>query len=115
MPVEPATGLSFFNIVFDVKRYVHTVTVVGNSYEDFSYSKEWFVTVGSATSITDNSAYGFFVNSDFDRYGKEIFVNAYGKSVGIYRQDGNYLSFRWIAVFTTKNDCSGPFDWSESR
>ncbi len=58
MPVEPATGLSFFNILFDVERYVHTVTVVGNSYEDFSSSEEWIVTVGSATSITDNIAYG---------------------------------------------------------
>ena len=31
VPVEPANGLSFFNIVFDVERFVHTVTIVGNS------------------------------------------------------------------------------------
>ncbi len=113
MPVELANGLSFFNIVFDVERYVHAVTVVGNSYEDFSSSENWIVTVGLATgdSITGNTLYGSFENRDFDRYGKEIRVGAYGKSVGIYRQDGNYLSFKWIAVFTTKTNCNGPFDW----
>ena len=38
-----------------------------------------------------------------------------GKSLGIYRNDGGNLAFRWIAVFTTASDCSGPFDWSSSR
>ncbi len=35
--------------------------------------------------------------------------------MGVYRNDGEILSFRWIAVFSTASNCSGPFDWSGSR
>ena len=47
--------------------------------------------------------------------GNEIKIGAMGQSLGIYRSDGVYFSFRWIAVFTTASNCSGPFDWSSSR
>jgi hypothetical protein len=96
---------------------VHVVTLVGESYQDFKQSRDWFVTVGSETGalIKDNTEYGKYVNYDFDRYGKEIKVGAYGKSVGVYRSNGGDFSFRWIAVFTTASNCSGPFDWSGSR
>ncbi len=47
--------------------------------------------------------------------GKEIKIGAMGQSLGVYRNDGTKLAFRWIAVFTTASDCSSPFDWSSSR
>jgi hypothetical protein len=108
---------AYFNIVFDVSRYIHNVTLVGNPASDYGESKNWFVTVGSQTGalIYQNTEYGKFVNHDFDRKGKEIKVGAYGKSVGVYRPSGGYFSFRWIAVFSTASDCSGAFDWSGSR
>jgi hypothetical protein len=39
-----------------------------------------------------------------------------GQSLGIYRNEAVYakLLFKWIGVYTTASDCSGPFDWSES-
>ena len=40
---------AFYNIVFDVERFVHTVTVVGNSDSNFRESLNWYVTVGLAT------------------------------------------------------------------
>lgn len=49
---------------------------------------------------------------EIDKYGKEIKVNAYGKSVAVYRSDNTKLSFRWIAVFTTKTNCTGSFSWT---
>jgi hypothetical protein len=78
MPVDGFPA--YYNIVFDVERYVHTVTVVGNMFEDFLRARNWFVTVGSATgaSITGNTEYGRYINFDFDRHGKEIRVGAYG-------------------------------------
>jgi hypothetical protein len=55
------------------------------------------------------------LNANYDKNGKEIKIGAYGSSVGVYRNDGIALSFRWLAVFSTKTDCSGSFDWSSSR
>ncbi len=51
---------AYYNIVFDVPRFVHAVTLVGNSYDDFSESQNWFVTLGSNTgpSIPQNTVYG---------------------------------------------------------
>ena len=40
---------AYFNIVFDVSRYIHNVTLVGNPSSDYRESKNWFVTVGSQT------------------------------------------------------------------
>jgi hypothetical protein len=40
---------AYYNIVFDVERYVHAVTLVGNYYEDFTDSRNWFINVGSQT------------------------------------------------------------------
>jgi hypothetical protein len=37
---------AYYNIVFDVSRYVHVVTIVGNKHNNFTQSKNWFVTVG---------------------------------------------------------------------
>ena len=114
----PAEGTpAYFNFVFDVPRFVHAVTLIGNPLSDFRETKEWFVTLGSLTgaSITSNTVFGRYVNANFDRVGREIKIGAMGQSLGIYRNDGVYLSFRWIAVFTTASNCSGPFDWSSSR
>ncbi len=98
-------------------RFVHAVTLIGNPNADFIESRNWFVTLGSSTgaSITSNTEYGKYVNLNFDRVGKEIKIGAMGQSLGIYRNDGARLSFRWIAVFSTASNCSGPFDWSSSR
>ena len=55
---EPEQIISYFNIVFDVERYVHAVTVVGAYVGgSFFYSENWFVTVGDLTgaSITLNT------------------------------------------------------------
>jgi len=78
---------AYYNIVFDVERYVHSVTLVGNPDQDFAESKNWFVNVGTETgsSIILNLEYGRYINLDFDRHGKEIRVGAYGKSVGVNR------------------------------
>jgi enolase len=100
-------------MVFDVDRYVHTVTLVGNNYDNYIESQNWVVIVGTISGATfDYTEY--ISEAEVDKYGKEIKVGAYGRSVGVasYNQ---ILSFRWIAVFTTKTDCSGPFDWSGSR
>ncbi len=40
---------AYYNIVFDVERYVHTVTLVGNSDSDFNESRNWFIKVGPET------------------------------------------------------------------
>jgi hypothetical protein len=40
---------AYYNIVFDVSRYIHAVTIVGTAYLDFARSKNWYVTVGDLT------------------------------------------------------------------
>ncbi len=35
--------------------------------------------------------------------------------MGIYNILGAALSFRWIAIFSTASDCSGPIDWTGTR
>lgn len=37
---------AYYNIVFAVSRYVHSITLLGDEYYDFFYSKNWHVTVG---------------------------------------------------------------------
>ena len=51
---------AYYNIIFDVPRFVHAVTLVGNPAHDFGESKNWFVTLGSNTgpSIIQNTIYG---------------------------------------------------------
>jgi hypothetical protein len=51
---------AYYNIVFDVARFVHGVTLVGTSYGDFNESKNWIVTVGdkTGTQITQNNVVG---------------------------------------------------------
>ena len=75
------------------------------------------MSVGNNTgsSVTLNTIFGEYLTANYDKYGKEIKIGAYGNSVGVYRTDGLRLSFRWLAVFTTKTNCSGSFDWSSSR
>jgi hypothetical protein len=116
----PALGNpAYYNIVFDQTRFVHAVILIGNIDLDYRESKNWFVSVGSNTGslVTQNTVVGQYVNENYDKNGKEIKIGAYGSSVGVYRTDGIgiALSFRWLAVFTTKTDCSGSFDWSSSR
>jgi hypothetical protein len=45
MPVNGTTA--YFNIVFNVPRYVHAVTLIGNPYSDFNEARNWFITLGS--------------------------------------------------------------------
>jgi hypothetical protein len=40
---------AYYNIVFNVTRFVHAVTLVGDFTSDFAKSREWFVTLGSET------------------------------------------------------------------
>jgi hypothetical protein len=57
----PAEGTpAYFNFVFNVPRYVHAVTLIGNPGSDFYETRNWFVTLGSLTgaSITSNTVYG---------------------------------------------------------
>ena len=51
---------AYFNFVFDVPRFVHAVTLIGNPLSDFNESRNWFVTLGSSTGalITQNTVYG---------------------------------------------------------
>jgi hypothetical protein len=70
----------YYNIVFDVARYVHAVTLIGHAYGDFFESINWVVTLGNATgaSITQNTIVGQYQNWNFDRFGKEMIIGAYG-------------------------------------
>jgi hypothetical protein len=42
-------ALPYFNIVFDVQRYIHAVTIVGNVYSDWVESKNWKLSIGNLT------------------------------------------------------------------
>jgi hypothetical protein len=46
----PVVGTpAYYNIVFNVTRFVHAVTLIGDYTSDFSRAKNWFVTLGSQT------------------------------------------------------------------
>lgn len=77
------------------------------------------MTVGNQTgsSITSNPVKGqAYSNYTYDY---EIQVGVKARSVGVYALNdewgGKSLMFKWFAVFTTASDCSGSFDWSNSR
>ena len=40
---------AYYNVVFNVTRFVHSVTLIGDYSSDFSGSKNWTVTLGSQT------------------------------------------------------------------
>ena len=42
-------ALPYFNIVFDVQRYIHAVTIVGDVDSDWVKSKNWKLTIGNLT------------------------------------------------------------------
>jgi hypothetical protein len=46
--------------------------------------------------------------------GKEVKIGAMGKTLGIYRKEPDYalLLFKYVLIFTTDTDCTGPFIWT---
>ena len=42
----------YYNIVFDVPRFVHVVTIVGHGAYDFVESMNWVLTLGNATGVS---------------------------------------------------------------
>ena len=58
MPVEGTPA--YYNIVFNVQRFVHAVTIIGDGDSNFYFSENWFVTLGSQTGslITQNAVVG---------------------------------------------------------
>ena len=50
-----STAPAFYEMAFDKTRFVQVVTVIGNVYNSFAESKNWFVTVGeNSLSVNGN-------------------------------------------------------------
>ena len=76
---------AFYEIEFNVIRFVQAVTVIGNMFI-FEEFKNWFVTVGNTSLKVNGNAYlsntlvGQWVNKspDTDCYGKEMVAKLSG-------------------------------------
>jgi hypothetical protein len=41
-----------------------------------------------------------------------MIIAGFGSVLGIVRNDGVSLAFRWIGVYTTATDCTGELTWA---
>lgn len=89
-PILAGSSSTYIEIRFPTDRYFHYMTVIGLPVNNYAFSINWLVTVGSNTgaSVINNKQVGGFVNSDFDQYGKEILVMESGSVIAVVRTDG---------------------------
>lgn len=94
-------------------RFVHNLLLVGadngQAADDLSLSKYWVVE-GMKEDLT-TTRLGSYMDLDRDQWGRNVIVQTQLLQLYIFREPAGPIAFKWVKVFSTLNDCTGPFVW----